>query len=223
MRRLVYRKFLSIHWTREVVMTWYFPAFLCLPLLLTAQTSPGPLALEVNDGVASFDVKTNVSAVSVHGKSDRLNAHLQVRQEGQQLTLENIEARLDPKTISTGMSLRDDHMRSKIFTTQDGKIPELVFRAERVTCAAPASGQQASCDVAGTFFVRDIGRPLRMGLKLRSDGKQSDSYRVNGEGVVDLNHYEIEPPSQLGVRVANVVRLRVDFLAKESAAVRTAR
>ena len=65
----------------------------------------------------------------MHGKSDRLNVLARVKQDGDRLLLQDIDARVDAKTLSTGMGIRDQHMGEKIFTAEDGSVPELRFEA----------------------------------------------------------------------------------------------
>src|SRR4051812_19374577 len=96
------------------VSTLVISAIIAFPAL--AETG----AFEVKKGVVSFTANTNISAVSVHGKSDTLVAHVDIHEAAKTITLENVDAQVDPNAITTGMALRDRHMREKIFTTQDG-------------------------------------------------------------------------------------------------------
>jgi polyisoprenoid-binding protein YceI len=198
-------------------------AFLAVPLLLPADGTSSDHAVEVTGGMVSFVAATNFSAISVHGKSDKIRAHLHLRQTGQQLALGNIEARLDPATLSTGMALRDKHMRTKIFATENGDMPELVFRTAEVTCPAPAGGQHTRCDVHGTLSIRGVERAFRIPLTLRQDHGRRTAYRVTGDTGVQLSTWGIERPSQLGIQVADEVQLRIELLAQEQPDMRGAR
>lgn len=152
--------------------------------------------------------------ISVHGRSDQLKAHVQVRQKTEHLILEQIDARLDANTLTTGMGLRDQHMRNKIFATSDGSLPELRFTGERAVCPWPAAGQVSACEVSGRFFLRGVDQPFRIALKIRADGKQGSAYRVVGEGRLRLSAYGIEAPAQLGIRMSDEVKVRVEMLAQ---------
>jgi polyisoprenoid-binding protein YceI len=178
---------------------------------LEAQAS-GPRTFEVRQGAASFEISTNLPAMTVHGKSEELHASVQVRQEARQLVLEAIEARLDSRTLSTGIETRDQHMREKVLTAADGSLPPLRFVAERATCPLEEDGK-ATCQVQGTFFVRGAGKPFQVVLKLKPV-QNGSAFRVWGDGALKLSHYGIERPSQLGVRVADDVRVKVEFVAK---------
>ena len=179
--------------------------------------------LQVSSGITSFVASTNVGAITVHGKSDRLNVLARVKQDGDRLLLQDIDARVDAKTLSTGMGIRDQHMREKIFTAQDGSVPELRFEAPSASCPSPIAGKNAACNITGTFFLRGEGKPLQMALNVKQEGKQNATYRVTGESTLQLTDYGIQPPSQLGIRVSNQVKVKVEFVTTEHSATEAGR
>ena len=90
--------------------------------------------VEVRGGTAIFNVATNIPAIGVHGKSSELDARATVRDGSDGLALDAVEARLPVKSLTTGMGLRDDHMRKLVFTNPDGSVPDITFSA-RAACA----------------------------------------------------------------------------------------
>jgi polyisoprenoid-binding protein YceI len=186
-------------------MTKNYLPFVCL--FASAIASGADIAVE--GGAASFVVSTNVPAISVKGKTTALQAHARVQQSAEGLQLERIEASLPVKSILTGMSIRDEHMRRYIFTTGDGKMPDLRFEAASAACSANL------CQVAGTLAIRGVARPFSIPLKLRADGA---TFHVAGDSVVKLSDYGIEQPSQFGVKTSNDIQLHLEFSAKESLA-----
>jgi polyisoprenoid-binding protein YceI len=163
---------------------------------------------------AAFDVGTNISAISIHGVSNALQAKVRIRHNREELVLEEVEARLPVNTLSTGMGLRDEHMRKYIFTTQDGRMPDLRFTASNVTCPT-ADGREVQCAVPGMLEIRGIERPFTLPLKLRQESGVAPAFRGSGEGVMRLSDYGIERPSQFGVRANDEVKLRVEVAGKE--------
>ena len=127
-----------------------------------AQSVPGQAGdkaaiVEVLGGTATFDAGTNISAINVHGKSTNLGGRAQIRQAGDVITIEQMEARLPVKTITTGMGLRDEHMRKYVFTAGDGQTPDLKFTGDRADCAsAPGGGGESICKC-----LRPTGDPRR--------------------------------------------------------------
>ena len=166
-------------------------------------------ALDVTAGVAMFVAPTNISAVTVHGKSNALVATAVIDYQDKNLVVEQVQAKLPIHSLSTGMGLRDSHMRKLVFTASDGTTPDLTFQAGRTECS-PA-GADFVCQVQGELSIRGIGRPFIAAFKVREDG--SGRFRSTGEGTIRLSDYGIEPPSQLGVRIAERVQIRLEFTA----------
>ena len=166
--------------------------------------------VEVRGGTASFDVGTNVPALSVHGKSTSLEARGAIRPGANGPQLESIEATVPVKSLNTGMGLRDEHMRKYVFTTTDGQTPDVKFSAKQAACSK-SGGNQSTCDVTGDLSIRGTARPFSITLKVTED---RDSYRASGDGIVKLSAYGIPQPSQLGVHTDDEIKLRLDFTAR---------
>src|SRR5207237_291401 len=145
----------------EIRPTIACAALLCLALAGPAQSQTGGDAalVEVHGGTAAFAVDTNISAISVHGKSTALEARLRLRQSTEGAVLEGIEAAVPVKTIGTGMGMRDEHMRKYIFTTSDGQVPDIRFAADKAACGKIEPGQPTTCQVSGTLAIRGTARP----------------------------------------------------------------
>jgi polyisoprenoid-binding protein YceI len=148
-----------------------------------AQNAEGPTPVEVRGGTASFDVGTNMPALSVHGKSNALEGRVRVRRGPEGPLLEQIEAKLPVETLQTGLKLRDEHMRKYIFTTSDGQVPDVRFVADKATCSK-ASGNQSLCQLAGDLVIRGTARPFTIALKVTED---KGSYHAAGDSVVKLS------------------------------------
>lgn len=184
----------------------------CVAEGVHAQAGIGERAdtFEVRGGSVSFDVATNVRAISVTGKSTELKASARVLQRGDGLAVEELQATVPVRSLSTGLGLRDDHMRRYIFSTDGGETPDVQFVARETACAAVLEGR-FTCAVAGDLVIRGTSRPFALALEVRN---QKDAYRVVGEGTVKLSTYEIAQPSQFGVRTADDIRLRLDLVAE---------
>ena len=64
----------------------------------------------IHEGTATFDASTNLPAVKIRGKSDRLEGRARIRKTSDGLVIEHLEAVLPVNTLKTGMALRDEHM-----------------------------------------------------------------------------------------------------------------
>src|SRR3954463_6894898 len=155
----------------------------------TASAQNAPVTpIEIRGGTASFDVGTNVPALSVHGKSTAVEARGRIRPTAQGPQLEQIEASVPVNTLVTGMGLRDEHMRKYVFTTSDGQVPDLKFTADKAECSA---GATATCQLTGQMWIRGAMRPFAMALKVTKAG---DTFRAAGDTTVKLSTFGIERP-----------------------------
>lgn len=180
--------------------------------LLTGAAAQGIQSqpVEVHEGTATFDASTNLPAIRIHGKSEALQGRARIRKNADGLVIERLEAVLPVWTLKTGLALRDEHMRKYVFTTPDGKVPDMRFVAEGGVCSGAGGGAQ-TCKVSGDLFIRDMPRPFSIVLKVSDNGTL---LRAAGDGVVRLSTYAISPPSQLGVKTLDDVKLHMDFVVR---------
>jgi polyisoprenoid-binding protein YceI len=177
-------------------------------------TANGPgesVVVEIDRGTVSFDVGTNIPAIRVHGKSNAVTARAQVVSGPDGMVLGQITASVPPQSFKTGLALRDEHMRKSIFTTADGETPDVRFVGERGECVRTGSRHEASCTVNGTLVIRDTPSPFTIVLAV-SDEK--GGLRASGEAIVKLSAHGIDQPSQLGVRTADEVKLKLELSAR---------
>lgn len=186
-------------------------------LLLAATLSPHTAiaseeiaGVEVQRGRASFEVATNVPVIRVSGESNDMRGRARLQRTGDRLALEEVEAIIPVMTLKTGLGVRDEHMRQRIFTTADGALPDVRFIARGAECA-PSSGSQMVCRMSGELTIRGCSRPFTMALHVRPQGS---GFRASGEGVVRLSAYGIAPPSQLGVTTEDEVKLRLELTTR---------
>jgi polyisoprenoid-binding protein YceI len=202
------------HRQHAIALSLAFLASIAVAAGARSQTTAETTPIEVQGGTATFDVGTNVPALSVHGKSSALKARGRVRQTGEAPVLEQLTAVVPVKSLDTGMGIRDDHMRKRVFMTGDGQLPDLEFSARESSCAR-AAANQSTCEVTGDLAIRGVPRPFTITLKVTQDG---EAFRAVGDGTVKLSEYGIEQPSQLGVRTDDDVKLRFNFTAKQASA-----
>ena len=173
---------------------------------------PGkPETIQIEHATATFQVGTNMPGLLVKGKSEAVQAHVQIRRSADGLTLDHVSAQLPVKTLATGIALRDQHMREHIFATPDGQVPDVTFEADDVSCPGVVAGHEASCKVSGTLSIRGTPRPFSVSLKIREAAGSAPAFRAGGDGTVKLSEYGIEQPTQFGVKTENEIQLHFDF------------
>lgn len=189
-------------------------AILGIPASIFPVTSdePGkPEAIQIEHATATFQVGTNMPGLLVKGKSEAVQARVQIHRSADGLTLDHVSAQLPVKTLATGIAMRDQHMREHIFTATDGQIPDVKFEAEGVSCPGVVPGREASCKVSGTLSIRGTPRPFSVALKIREAGGSTPAFRAGGDGTMKLSEYGIEQPTQFGVKTENEIQLHFDF------------
>jgi polyisoprenoid-binding protein YceI len=175
-----------------------------------AAAGTGDPLLQVAEGTVTFEVATNIPALRVHGKSTAVRANVRAELGTRGIAISEIDATVPVVSLKTGLALRDDHMRHRVFTDDHGRTPDLRFVGERFECS-PAAAQRSACRVEGTLHVRGVTRPFAIALVVKDD---RGVFRVSGSGTVRLSDYGIDRPSQLGVTTADDVALTVDLVVR---------
>lgn len=111
--------------------------------------------------------------------------------------------------LSTGISLRDKHMKEKYL--QVPSFPTATLKVARAAVQV-AAGATAEKDVPGTMTIHGHDHPVTVHFKAQSAGPSID---VTGTTHVNMNDYAIEVPSYLGVAVKPDVDLAVHFVAHD--------
>jgi polyisoprenoid-binding protein YceI len=189
--------------------------FVCVSMTAAANRTDDAVGMEIERGTVSFEVRTNIAAVRVHGKSDAVIARAQLVSGPEGMVLEQISASVAAASLKTGLSLRDEHMRKYIFTTADGQVPDVRFSGGRTECLKTGSGQRFACTVSGTLVIRDTAKPFTIVLTI---DEEDGNLRASGDGIVRLSTYGIDRPSQLGVRTTDEVKLKLEFSVRRPAA-----
>jgi polyisoprenoid-binding protein YceI len=74
----------------------------------------------------------------------------------------SVVAKIDARSIDTGIVKRDNHLRSADFFDV-AKYPEIMFKSRSVKQTGPQSG-----DIAGDFSMHGVTRPITLHVKLLS-------------------------------------------------------
>jgi polyisoprenoid-binding protein YceI len=108
--------------------------------------------------------------------------------------------------LTTGISLRDSHMRDKYLEVQ--KYPNAVLVVGRAALQLPAPGARGSGDATGTIQIHGQTRPCTVHYEAGADGS---GYSVKGQLRVNMNDFGITVPSYLGVTVKPDVDVSASF------------
>ena len=110
--------------------------------------------------------------------------------------------------LSTGIDLRDKHMREKYLEVQT--YPTAVLTASRAAFAFPTVGASRAGDPQGTVTLHGQTRPTQFHVSVTNDG---GSYRIDATVHLNMHDYGITVPSYLGVTLKPDVDVDVHFTA----------
>jgi polyisoprenoid-binding protein YceI len=112
----------------------------------------------------TFSVR-HMMVATVRGSLNLKEGFAETDESGKPL---RVEARLDARSIHTGVADRDNHLRSPDFLDAE-RYPEIVFRSEKITPLG-----EGRYRVEGELTIRDVTRPLV--LEVETSGPIKDPW-----------------------------------------------
>jgi polyisoprenoid-binding protein YceI len=122
----------------------------------------------------------------------------------------NVSVTVTLTHLTTGIDLRDKHMREKYLETPT--YPTAVLIVPRTSIVFPAAGASTTADAQGTLTLHGQTKPSAFHYTATNDGA---SYRVDGLIHVNMQSYGINVPSYLGITVKPDVDVEVHFTATD--------
>jgi len=168
-------------------------------LLTLASTADAALSKQGSSEVA-FEA-TATGGLSIEGTTEEMNV---AEREGK------VVITVPLGQLSTGISLRDKHMREKYL--QVDKYPNAQLDVDRSSLVFPDDGSSVTKTVPGKLTLHGRTSPASFRYSAVRDG---DVYRVAGAMVVLLSRHGIEQPSFMGITVKDEVSVRVRFEATD--------
>jgi polyisoprenoid-binding protein YceI len=108
--------------------------------------------------------------------------------------------------LTTGIGLRDQHMREKYLEVP--KFPATTLVVARSAITVPTSGQKTSGDAPGTLTLHGQSHPVTVHYDSKGDG---GSLVTHGSFHINMNDFGITVPTYLGVTVKPGVDVTADF------------
>jgi polyisoprenoid-binding protein YceI len=108
--------------------------------------------------------------------------------------------------LSTGIGLRDHHMKEKYLEVP--KYPATTLTIARGALRFPASGGQTTADVPGTLSLHGQTRPVVVHYDAKGEGA---AFSAKGTFRINMNDFGITVPVYLGVTVKPDVDVSASF------------
>jgi polyisoprenoid-binding protein YceI len=108
--------------------------------------------------------------------------------------------------LTTGIGLRDQHMRDKYLEVP--KFPATTLVVARSAIAVPTSGQKSAGDAPGTLTLHGQSHPVTVHYDSKGDG---GGVVTHGSFRINMNDFGITVPTYLGVTVKPEVDVSATF------------
>ncbi len=151
------------------------------------------------DANVSFTA-TGPAGMKIEGKTSELN----VNDDGS-----NVTVSVPLRNLTTGIALRDRHMRDKYL--QVDRFPNAELTVARSALKVPSAGE-TSGDATGTMKIHGQTKSVTFHYVAKRDG---GTIKVDGSVHVNMRDYGMEVPTFMGVTVKPDVDVAVKFGAQE--------
>ncbi len=182
---------------RTIFITKIFIGFLFISSTLSAAT-----LITSNTGAVDFEAVGKPSMVKIKGHGEGATSNLILDANKLNGT---VSFKLD--SLKTGIDMRDAHMKEKYLNTK--KNPEAVVSFENLVLPATWSLQKpATTETAfsGKLKLNGIEKPVT-GIFSIEDTK----LKTTAAFEIKLSDFNIDIPVYLGVKVADIVKVKVAF------------
>jgi len=122
----------------------------------------------------------------------------------------NVKVVVQLTAMTTGMSLRDKHMKEKYLEVQ--KFPDAELVVSRADLKFPAAGATVKAETNGLLKLHGVNKSTKFTY---SATKEGELYKVTGTVRVSMKNHDIPEPSYLGVKVKDEVDVSIQFNVKD--------
>ena len=114
------------------------------------------------------------------------------------------------RNLTTGIQLRDHHMRDKYL--QVGSYPNAELTVDRSAMRFPPGEGSVSGDATGSMAIHGKSKNVTFHYTIAHVGS---TYRVAGNTKLDIRDFGIDVPSYLGITVKPDIDVEAQFTASE--------
>jgi polyisoprenoid-binding protein YceI len=182
-----------------------------LLVILTGQLRADP-GYKVGGGKVSFTVGSNVPFVKVSGSSSAVNGGGEGTIAGNVAQVRSAHFELDPKTLKTGIGMRDQHMYEHVFTAANGSITPVVLKTGGFQAKRNSASGKWEADFQAQLTMRGVTKPVRFHGSAEQKGSR---LLISAEGVVKTSEFGVKPITYSGAKVNDGVNIAVRDLPVE--------
>lgn len=172
--------------------------FVCGAVVAASPGAGAKLALASGAGAQASFTAAGPAGLRVHGTTSEISVNEDAR--GARVTVALAR-------MTTGISLRDRHMREHLGVDKFPNAELVVARGGLKVPAAPGASV-AGATATGTMTIHGQSRPVMVRYDAKRDGA---TIHVSGTTAIDMTDYGIATPSYMGVSVKPGVQIAVSF------------
>jgi polyisoprenoid-binding protein YceI len=162
-----------------------------------------PAEFDLQKSTVQFLAIGRPAAIKVRGEGSNLHGHLTIADNHArgQLTF-------DLESLDTGIALRNQHMKEKYLETNKFKTADLTIENLNIPESVYASSSPISLPFSGSLTLHGVKRPVSgvSNIQLHNNGVTGKA-----EFEIKLSDFQIEIPTYLGITVADLVKVNVNF------------
>ena len=113
--------------------------------------------------------------------------------------------------LTTGIDLRDKHMREKYLEVP--KFPNAVLKVQRSSLTLPAASQSGTYETNGMLTLHGTTKPVHLRYTAKHDAQTT--FAVASTFALDMTDYGIDKPGYRGISVKTAIDLSVSFSADD--------
>jgi polyisoprenoid-binding protein YceI len=145
------------------------------------------------------------SMLKIHGETDQMTGSLELTNE----TLEG-SFEVSMKSFSTGMSLRDDHLKKKVFEVD--RFEKAKVTLDPLAFKSQLLGSQEALPFTGKLAFHGLEKPIRGTATIKNSASLIE---VSAEFSVKLTDFAIAPPEFMGMSIQDEVKISATGDAKK--------
>src|SRR5438270_4028302 len=145
-------------------------------IIITAILVGGWILTALANEIYNFDDAHSTVGFSVHqflgtthGKFTKFEGKIEIDREHPENS--SVTARIDVRSIDTGIVKRDNHLRSPEFFNVE-KYPEITFKSSSVKRTGPHEG-----DIVGDLTMHGVTKPITLHVKLLGPPNETNQTR----------------------------------------------
>lgn len=116
---------------------------------------------------------------------------------------------VDLNSVSTGIGLRDRHMREDYLHTDKYKLTS--FKG-KIATASKVNDSEYDFSANGKMFIHGVTKDITLKGKIYQTG---NGYKIKANWAIKLPDYNIEVPKFMFLRISDEIKLEVDFNLKK--------